>query len=94
MKDTDYKRLRENQAIIDRLTVEGLGLTLLKPKYRSTASTGSHAHTCNHGGGKGKALRRNGWLGNGSSRVTAKAWRAFERYGAISGPQFSHKERI
>jgi hypothetical protein len=79
MNLTDMGRLKEQNAILARMHAEGLKPNVLKAKYLNEDSTHSHHHTCNHGGGHGKAARRNGWHGNGSSRFTVKAWKAYEK---------------
>ncbi len=79
MNLTDMGRVREQEAILARLHAAGLRPNELKLKHRLSSPLQSHHHTCNHGGGKGRAARRDGWHGNGSSRVTVKGWRAFER---------------
>jgi hypothetical protein len=85
MNITDSGLLRTQNAIIARLQEAGLKLNILKAKYTCKDALQSHHHTCNHGGGYGKAARRNGWHGNGSSRVTARGMRIFERTGSLSG---------
>ncbi len=79
MNVNDSGKFREQNSILSKLFEAGLRPNELKAKLRNGPEYRSHQHTCNHGGGKGKAARRDGWLGNGSSRATVKFLKAYER---------------
>lgn len=66
MNDQTRSQLNVHAALLARLAAEGLKLNDLKKKHRVGKAFHSHQHTCNHGGGVGRAANRMpGWKKHG-----------------------------